>query len=394
MSRSKTSVLLLTDNADLRISQIAKGVLKACHKLGWEMRWQENQSLENGMDDARAIIVSMSLRHLKAISKRIPANVPLISVNGTTLDTEIPTVAPDPEEIGTITAQHFLEQGLMNFAFVGTLTHPSARRRNLAFQKVVSDRLPTYSMTEFHVAHEDRFWGRSSVIGKRFLRFLKKCPLPLGIMAASDYAAVSCLESLAEAGLRSPQEVSVVGAHNDPVYTALIAPLSSIQIDFEKIGMLAVGMVQKRLSAKQVKTGHEYVPGELVVRRSSQLRLMVDDRISRAVEILQSRHTEELTLPYLAKLCGMSRASLASRFTEAVGESPIRYLINYRLERAGYLLAETNLSINQISERVGFHEQPYFTRAFRKRFERTPSAYRQLRLQSQAHGKEALPASR
>ncbi|CAN5476272.1 hypothetical protein BH09VER1_BH09VER1_26930 [soil metagenome] len=386
MSRSKISVLLLTDSADLRTSQIAKGVLKACHKLDWEMRWQESQSLESGLEDARAIIVSMNLRQLRSIAKRIPKNVPLISVNGTTLDTDIPTVAPNPEEIGTITARHFLEQGLMNFAFVGTLTHPSARRRNLAYQKVVSENLSNFSMAEFHVPHEDRFWGRSSVIGKRFLRFLKKCPMPLGIMAASDHAAVSCLESLTEAGFRSPQEISVVGAHNDPVYTALIMPLSSIQIDFERIGALAVEMVRQRISSRRVRSGHEYVSGELVVRRSSQLRLMVDERISRAVEILQSHHTEEMTLPSLAKLCGMSRASLASKFTEAVGESPIRYLINYRLDRAGYLLAETNLSINQISEKVGFHEQPYFTRAFRKKFGKTPSAYRQLRLQSQTSG--------
>ncbi|HWL53214.1 MAG TPA: substrate-binding domain-containing protein [Chthoniobacteraceae bacterium] len=381
MSGIKPLVLLLTENADLRRNQIAKGVLKACHALGWEMRWRENRSLEKGLEKAQAVITSMKVSLLENVAGRVPPGVPLVSVDGDSLETGIPTVAPDQKKIGKVTALHFLEQGLINFAFVGTLTHPSAHRRKTAFQETIAQHLSNYTMADFHVPHEDRFWSGNSALGRSFLRFLRKRPLPVGIMVASDHAAISCLESLIEAGFRCPLDVAVVGANDDPIYTALVMPLSSIRIDFERIGELAVDVIRRKLSAETKPVAlHEPVLGELIVRRSSQLRMMADERISRAVEILQTRYTERLTLAALAKLCGMSRASFEAKFVEAIGVSPIRYLINYRLERANYLLAETNLSIKQITERIGFGEQTYFTRAFRKKFGRPPSEHRQFLL--------------
>lgn len=52
------------------------------------------------------------------------------------------------------------------------------------------------------------------------------------------------------------------------------------------------------------------------------------------------------------------------------------YLVNYRLELAAKQLAETDLKVIDIMENCGFHNQSYFTRAFHKKYQKTPLMYR------------------
>jgi LacI family transcriptional regulator len=384
----KKSILLLTgDVIDLRVSQLAKGILDECHRLNWGMRWREGRHIKSRDDFgyASAVITRMDKKSLSRLQKYIPPNVPLVSADGCTLDTDIPTVSPDPVAIGRMTAEHLIEQGLRSFLIVGSTVHISTKRRTEAFADVIRQKLEHGTLKIFNVPQDEFFWDTGSVLGRRFVRLLKNTPMPVGVMASSDEAAVSCLECLQDAGIRCPMDMAIVGSSNDPVYTKIITPLSSVAIDFEKAGAIAVNMVQQMLSAKASgkHITNRYLPAELIVRKSSQIRLMADERIAKAVDILQARYTEDLRLPELAAECGMSRASFCSKFTEAVGESPIRYLINYRLGKALHLLAETNLSVGQIIEKAGFNEQPYFTRAFRQRYKMTPTQYRQKMVQGE-----------
>ena len=386
MSVRKSVLFLTGDIIDVRVGQLAKGILDECHRRGWGMRWREGRHIENneGFGRADAVIARMDKESLFRLKEHLPQGIPLVSADGSTLDTDIPTITPDPFAIGRQTAEHFLEQGLRNFVIIGAGNHISANYRAEAFVNAVNQTLEHGRVEFLDVPQEEFFWGPDSVLGRRFIRLIKQMPKPIGVMAASDEAAVSCLECLPQAGFRCPMDVAVVGSSNDPVYTKIITPLSSVQVDFGRLGVEAVDMVCEILSArssKNKKISNRYLPTEFIIRESSQIRLMADERIAKAVNILQSHYTENLRLPELASMCGMSRASFCAKFTDAVGESPIRYLINYRLEKAQHLLSETNLGVGQIIEKVGFNEQPYFTRAFRERFNMTPTEYRQKVIQ-------------
>ena len=52
------------------------------------------------------------------------------------------------------------------------------------------------------------------------------------------------------------------------------------------------------------------------------------------------------------------------------------YVINYRLELAAKQLSETELKVIDIAANCGFHNQSYFTRAFQKKYHKTPLLYR------------------
>ena len=86
---------------------------------------------------------------------------------------------------------------------------------------------------------------------------------------------------------------------------------------------------------------------------------------------------EALTLEQLAEESHMSKYYLSHTFKREYGVSPINYMISRRIEESKYLLAETDLSMSQIAQLLGFSSLSYFSQVFRKTQGLTPMEYRQ-----------------
>ena len=85
---------------------------------------------------------------------------------------------------------------------------------------------------------------------------------------------------------------------------------------------------------------------------------------------------ETVTVASLAKACFLSHGRFSHLFKESMGTSPMRYITEQRIKRAGELLAETEFSVNEIGAMVGFTDQNYFSRMFRKCTGLSPLSYR------------------
>ena len=85
---------------------------------------------------------------------------------------------------------------------------------------------------------------------------------------------------------------------------------------------------------------------------------------------------EPLTLDQLASEVHMNKYYLAHAFKQEYGISPINYLISRRIEESKYLLSETDLTISQIAQVLGFSSPSYFSQAFRKTQGTSPVDYR------------------
>ena len=85
---------------------------------------------------------------------------------------------------------------------------------------------------------------------------------------------------------------------------------------------------------------------------------------------------ESLSIADLAAIVPMSEFHFARLFKAATGESPHRYVTQRRIERAKVFLSVTQLSVAEISTRVGFSNQSHFTTQFRKLTGTTPKGYR------------------
>ena len=86
---------------------------------------------------------------------------------------------------------------------------------------------------------------------------------------------------------------------------------------------------------------------------------------------------EALTLEQLAEEGHMNKYYLSHAFKREYGVSPINYMISRRIEESKYLLAETDLSLSQIAQLLGFSSLSYFSQVFRRTQAITPMEYRQ-----------------
>jgi AraC-like DNA-binding protein len=93
-------------------------------------------------------------------------------------------------------------------------------------------------------------------------------------------------------------------------------------------------------------------------------------------EFLLANVSEKITVGIAASLVNMSESTFMKYFKRVTGETFVSYLTRLRLERAADLLAGTNMAIAEISYTVGFPDQSYFDRVFRRHFSKTPREVR------------------
>jgi AraC family transcriptional regulator of arabinose operon len=102
----------------------------------------------------------------------------------------------------------------------------------------------------------------------------------------------------------------------------------------------------------------------------------VKERTARSIEFMKEHLREPLGISTLAALVNLSRSHYTTLFRRVTGYAPMRYLNHLRMQRAVQLLNSTNLPIKAISDQLGFSEQFYFSRAFRKLHGHSPSEHR------------------
>ena len=86
---------------------------------------------------------------------------------------------------------------------------------------------------------------------------------------------------------------------------------------------------------------------------------------------------EALSLEQLAEQAHMNKYYLSHAFKREYGVSPINYMITRRIEESKYLLSETDLSLSQIAQLLGFSSLSYFSQVFRRSQNMSPMEYRQ-----------------
>ncbi len=107
------------------------------------------------------------------------------------------------------------------------------------------------------------------------------------------------------------------------------------------------------------------------------------DDLSRYAELLKpafrligEQYAGELKLDVLAAACGRSVYHFCRIFKQVTGQTAVEYLNEYRVNKAELLLCSTELPVSDIAAAVGFSDNGYFTRCFRKIKGMTPSECR------------------
>ncbi|MBL3666445.1 helix-turn-helix transcriptional regulator [Streptomyces sp. M2CJ-2] len=99
-------------------------------------------------------------------------------------------------------------------------------------------------------------------------------------------------------------------------------------------------------------------------------------RMLRARDAMDRDYAQPMDVPALARIAHVSPAHFTRTFRATFGETPHRYLQRRRVERAMFLLRETDRSVTAVGFEVGFNSPGTFSRTFRDIVGRSPRAYR------------------
>lgn len=106
------------------------------------------------------------------------------------------------------------------------------------------------------------------------------------------------------------------------------------------------------------------------------LALAQRQRLQPALAAMFDEPEQPWTLPKLAELCHMSRATFARHFEEAINRSASDVLTDIRMALAGRKLAQTGMSVAEIGEAVGYQSEAAFQRMFKRQTGMTPAKWR------------------
>lgn len=161
-----------------------------------------------------------------------------------------------------------------------------------------------------------------------------------------------------------PPEVSLLSVEADRTFEELAVKLEKLLESGEsgaRAQLLAISIVSLALN--------RLPPGVLRFAEG-------DSRISRACRDLRENPGYPWSNSELAERYGLSADAFTRRFREIVGITPYHYLQTIRYAQAAQLLESTDLSIGEISERIGVNDPFHFSREFKRFHERSPSRYR------------------
>jgi AraC family transcriptional regulator, alkane utilization regulator len=96
--------------------------------------------------------------------------------------------------------------------------------------------------------------------------------------------------------------------------------------------------------------------------------------------VLHDRPGHPWTLDELAREAASSRSSVAKRFTELVGQPPMQYLAQWRMQVAANRLTGSTAKLAAIAAEVGYESEAAFSRAFKRETGLSPGAWRAARL--------------
>ena len=107
-----------------------------------------------------------------------------------------------------------------------------------------------------------------------------------------------------------------------------------------------------------------------------QPKASCSDAVTAAIRYICSNLSAHLTVKEVSEAVFCSQSKLSALFRAEMGQSIAKYIDDLLMSEAKNQLLYTKIGIGKISERLGFCDQFYFSRIFRKRFGETPSEFR------------------
>jgi LacI family transcriptional regulator len=311
--------------------------------------------------------------------KLAKTGVPTVDLNDQVRGLGLPQIHSDHAAIARLAADHLIDRGFRHFAYFGFPIFEWSVRRQEAFTNHVlaaghqfHEGLPGRRV---HWSHQQASW-EDEIEG--VAQWVKRLPKPLGIMAGNDIRGIQMLDACRRAGVAVPEEVAVVGVDNEELVCLLAyPPLSSVVPDAYRVGYESAALLDQMMKGHPVTEMLRSIPPvNVATRQSSDVTAIANPCLASAMQFIRESACQGIGVDDVLAHLSVSRSVLQRLFRKELGQTILDAITATRMQRVKQLLAETDLSLNDIADRAGFSYVEYLSTSFRHHTGQSPSSYR------------------
>lgn len=373
-------VVLFIDTSRACGQQILKGIAAYCNYFEpWRLSQKPPSYLESGNYDLSCpenwlgdgLFISE-----KVVPKAIlDIGIPMIGIDVRQEIPDMPNIIGDDVAIAKLAASHFWERGFTNFAYFGLKDIDWSTRREQAFSRVIHEH--NYECHCYRRQEEARLSWDDELFS--MAEWLSNLPKPLAVFSGNDDLCKLVNQACQLGNLQVPNEVALLGVDNDEmVCLPSDPPLSSIAINFEKVGFEAARLLSQLIHKTEKPKNQRLIlqPLYVVERQSTNVLAISDKEVSNALSFMRINFNKAITVDDVVESTALSRRSLEKRFRDQLQCSINAELRKIRVGYIKKMLNNTNLTLAQIASNVQYTDPEHLARYFRQEMGVSPSEYR------------------
>lgn len=296
--------------------------------------------------------------------------IPFVNTASVDMGDRFPSVMLDNRLIGKMAAEHLLKRKIDQFVFVAADRLWLFQERFHGFNETVTQAGgECISLFYQGTVQAEPHYPSDFLDVNVLCEVVQKLSFPVGIMAASDEIGFLMLEACRKQGIRSPEEVSLIGVNNDTgLFCELASPtMSSVDVSAEEVGFTAAQMLDDLMEGRPLEKRSILIPPrQIVMRDSTDMIRTKTPEVAGALRFIRRHEHEFIGVIDVMNVIPVSRRWLELKFREEVGWGIYHEIRRVHVERAKQLFQTTDWPVERVMQESGFKTMPQLDAAFEK----------------------------
>jgi len=284
-------------------------------------------------------------------------------------------VSAENFDIGCAAARFLLARGYRNFAFLG-IDRPWSQLRQDGFADTL--RHAGHSLSSYRLPATQRNLRQLSSLQC----WIGGLPKPTALFAANDPLARQVNNVIIQAGIAMPEEISILGVDNDPIFCeSTTPPISSLRLNTKECGFNMARALEQMMNGQPSCASLSYGFAGVEERMSTNVFSHKDPLVATASRILSDRITAgkdpTASVSDIAHAANASLRALEVRFKAETGRTLHEEMTRLRFERAQKLLRDGKFTIAQVARLCGYATPSHFSVVYKRISGMTPRTFRE-----------------
>ncbi|MCB0191402.1 MAG: LacI family DNA-binding transcriptional regulator [Anaerolineae bacterium] len=272
--QTKTIALVVSNIASVAIATMAKAAEAHAHSLGYRLilyntdndSERETKYFKAAVQQwVEGVVFIAAMGRLGQVDILEDAGIPVVAIDRIPDNYSGPAVMLDNFKVGRLAGDHLLDLGHQHLAYIGGPTKIRlARERVAGFQQALEER--GIESIAYHT-EEGAFSCQHGYLAMQQL--LTHQPGPTAVFAANDLMAIGAMRAVDEAGLRVPNDISIVGVDDIEVSAFQTPPLTTVRQSCAELATLGIQLLFDILAEKSLTQTQIVIEPSLIVRQST-----------------------------------------------------------------------------------------------------------------------------